>query len=56
MAKKIKTPKMKYRYFCAACTNVAFYGTEPFKFVDGSRDCAKCGMPQSYQADRWIKL
>ena len=39
--KKEKKPKFLYRYFCDACTGIAFMGSNPIKGVH--KTCQICG-------------
>ena len=49
-----KFDKPKFRYFCDACTNVAFYASEIEEGKSGF--CQSCGKPYVARKENYIKL
>lgn len=47
-------PTLNYRYYCPACTGIAFYSEEPNKFEP--LNCINCGHEISYDANNYVKL
>lgn len=54
MVKKDALPARKFRYYCDACTGIAFYATE---IVVGTRgNCEHCNKPYVSKKENYIKL
>lgn len=45
---------VKYRYFCDACTNTAFFGSEPKEGLKGV--CQACGKPYVTRKENYIRI
>lgn len=51
----LEKPKHKFRYFCEGCTNVAFYGAEPFRW-QGELTCAQCSKRLDCKLENWLQM
>jgi hypothetical protein len=50
----VETPFVKYRYFCDACTNTAFFSDEATEGLKGV--CQVCGKPYVTRKENYILL
>lgn len=54
VAYEVPSAKAKYRYFCDACTNIAFFSNKIEEGLHGT--CVVCGKPYVTRKENFIKL